>query len=81
MTQQCLTSMHGWTGQLWRPVILWIVPLGEALLLLIFVIVALVWQVMRVIADFFEGHPLRLFVVYLCLLGTLKVLFQPLVEV
>ena len=73
--------MHGWTGQLWRPVILWIVPLGEALLLLIFVIVALVWQVMRVIADLFEGHPLRLFVVYLCLLGTLKVLFQPLVEV
>ena len=81
MTQQCLTSMHSWTGQLWRPVILWIVPLGEALLLLIFVIVALVWQVMRVIADLFEGHPLRLFVVYLCLLGTLKVLFQPLVEV
>ena len=81
MTQQCLTSMHSWTRQLWRPVILWIVPLGEALLLLIFVIVALVWQVMRVIADLFEGHPLRLFVVYLCLLGTLKVLFQPLVEV
>lgn len=81
MTQQCLTSMHGWTWQLWRPVILWIVPLGEALLLLIFVIVALVWQVMRVIADLFEGHPLRLSVVYLCLLGTLKVLFQPLVEV
>ena len=82
MVKQCLTGVHRRTRNFGRPVELGVFPLLQFLFLFVLRVVALVWQMVLIEAEFVEyraflsGHP-----VHLLLLGRLQVFFEPSAEV
>ena len=73
--------MHSRPWKLGRPIKLWIFPLRQPLLLLYVRVVALVWQVVRIVANLLEGASLGSLPVNSLGFGRLHVLAEPLHEV